>query len=228
MSAPTRQKHLVPDDTMELLRSVDSVERKISVARNNDRSGVKISFIIFFVATVYATIRYNVIKGVAWSDWPLYTLNKVFGVTSLLLLVVAVIRYRLGPLYSNAKILYMAGLFAGIHILISFMLLNPVYFQKFFLDNKLTAVASISMLLGSIATVIFISGAASKSDRNVDDKIRSLVVVCVLTGLHTFFQGFQSWLVFSTWPGFFPPITLISFVASITAVILMIYPKRIR
>src|SRR5688572_13451556 len=125
MTAPARQKKLIPEDALEILRPKENEESaNLNVLPQRD-PGIKIAFITFFIAVAYATVRYNIFKGVAWSDWPVYTLNKVFGVTSLLLLVIAVARYRLGNAYPNGKIMYAAGLSGGIHILLSLLLLNP-------------------------------------------------------------------------------------------------------
>ena len=41
------------------------------------------------LAAVYATVRYNVFKGVPWSDWPGYIADKALAVAGLLLLTSA-------------------------------------------------------------------------------------------------------------------------------------------
>jgi len=225
MSAPARHKKFIPQETLDVLRPTESEKTPgLSILPQRD-PGIKIAALTFSIVTVYATVRYNVFKGVAWSEWPVYTLNKVFGVTSLVLLVIAVFRYRSGNTLPNGKIMYAAGLSAGTHILLSCFLLKPSYYPKFFTSDKLTLFAGLSMLLGAIASVIFINGALSKGDRQLRDKAISLVVICVLTGLHTFFQGFQTWLVLSTWPGFLPPITMLSSFAGIIALVFIVIPK---
>lgn len=227
MSVPVRHKKLIPDDRMEVLRPVENVNSGNHPGLlQPSHSGIRTGLLTFLLSAGYATIRYNVIQGVSWSDWPVYTLNKVFGFSSLLLLFIAIVRYRLGPGYSNSKILYMSGLFGGIHVLLSCMLLNPAYYEKFFYDGKLTGTAGFSMLSGAIAAIIFISRATMKGDQDVKNKIRSLAVLSVIVGIHAALQGFQSWMAPSTWPGFIPPITLLSFLVSTTALILMFYSKR--
>lgn len=226
MSVQGQQKKLIPENAFKVLHPKESEEpTTLSVLPQQDH-GIKIASLTFFIAAGYATIRYNIFKGVAWSDWPTYTLNKVFGVTSLLLLVIAVIRYQLGSSYPNGKILCVAGLSGGIHILLSVLLLNPVYYEKFFSDGKLTFTAGLSMLLGTIAAGLFFSGAVSKADRKVSAKITSLVVICVLTALHTFFQGFETWFGIDTWPGFLPPISMLASLAGILALTILIIPTR--
>lgn len=226
MSVQTRQKKLIPENAFKVLHPKENEELTTLSVLPQQGNGIKIVSLTFFIAAGYATIRYNVFKGVAWSDWPAYTLNKVFGITSLLLLVIAVIRYLSGPSYPNGKILYTAGLSGGIHILLSVLLLDPVYYEKFFNDGKLTFTSGFSMLLGTIAAVLFFSGAVSKVDQKVRDKITSLAVICLLTALHTFFQGFETWLKISTWPGLLPPISMLASLAGILALIILIIPTR--
>lgn len=226
MSVQARQKKLIPENAFKVLHSKEDEEPTTLGVLPQQGKEIKITSLTFFIAAGYATIRYNVFKGVAWNDWPTYTLNKVFGVTSLLLLVVAVIRYRSGPSYPNGKILYTAGLSGGIHVLLSVLLLDPVYYEKFFSASKLTFTAGLSMLLGTIAAVLFFSGAVSKADRRVKSKITSLVVICVLTALHTFLQGFETWFKISAWPGLLPPITMLASLAGILALTVSIISKR--
>ena len=45
-------------------------------------------------STLYATVRYNVVKGVPWSDWPAYTPNKALALAALVVLVLSVVRRR--------------------------------------------------------------------------------------------------------------------------------------
>lgn len=226
MSANPQQKKLIPEDALEVLRPKENeISPNLRVLPQQDH-GIKIAFLTFFIVTGYATIRYNLLRGIAWSDWPVYTLNKIFGVTSLLLLVIAVARYRAGTTYPNGKIMYAAGLFGGIHILLSCFLLNPAYYEKFFHENKLTFTAGLSMLLATIAAVLFFNGAISRGERKVKDKMIGLVVIGLLTAFHTFFQGFNTWFEASAWPGFLPPITLLAFLAGFIALVIFLIPKR--
>jgi hypothetical protein len=229
MSVPLRHKQLVPTDTLSVLRQAESAERKtIFDSVHDTRIGIRIGILSFLISAIYATIRYHVLKGVSWSDWPVFTLNKVFGVSSLLLLAIAIARYKFRPVLSNSKILYLSGLYGGVHILLSCVLLDPAYYDKFFLQGKLTGIAGCSMLSGAVAAVLFISKAGRKKDLQINQITRSLAVICGITGMHVAFQGFQSWLTPGDWPGFIPPLTLISFLTCIVALGMTINTKRIK
>jgi len=222
MPVTAQQKRIAHDNTLKILHSAKSNEHDdvSSMLRIQDHSfGVWAGILTFLVSAGYATIRYNLIKGDAWQDWPVFTLNKAFGVSSLLLLVIAVVRYRLMPLRSNARILYVSGIFGGVHILVSCMLLGPSYFEKFFYNGRLTVSAGFSMLFGALSAVLFISKAGEKKrEPQTDTIIRSLAVVCSLIGLHVAFQGFEVWMSPGDWPGFLAPMTLVSFLAAIVAI----------
>jgi len=230
MSVPLRHKRLVPaNDTLSVLRQVESAERKtIFDSVHDTRIGIRIGILSFLISAIYATIRYHVLKGVSWSDWPVFTLNKVFGVSSLLLLAIAIARYKFRPVLSNSKILYLSGLYGGVHILLSCVLLDPAYYEKFFYDDRLTAIAGLSMLSGAVAAVLFITKAGEKKERQINQITRSLAVVCGITGMHVAFQGFQSWFTPNDWPGFIPPLTLISFLTCMAAVSMTINTKAIK
>lgn len=44
-------------------------------------------------------------------------------------------------------------------------------------------------------------------------------LVLLFTALHVFFMGYTTWLDVSSWPGYLPPITLLSFVIGIGFVV---------
>ncbi len=192
---------------------------------------------IVMVASVgYATVRYHVCKGVPWADWPMWTLNKAFAVGSLALLLAAAIYRR-----SNSKV-YCGKLFsasvttAGLHILLSLVLLNPDYYAKFFSgDGKLTAWAAWSMLFGALPAMIMVrrthgptqKPSLKKVHNHVDSRqMWSVVLVANLVTIHTFSQGWSGWFDWSQWPGRLPPLTLISFIFGISTVMIAAWPTR--
>ena len=100
------------------------------------------------LSLVYATLRYNVLKGVPWADWPAYTLNKAIAVAALLLIVVAISRLtqRTGGI---GKLLAAAGVLALMHNLLSFALFSPAYYARLFESGNLTFLGVASMALGA-------------------------------------------------------------------------------
>jgi len=182
---------------------------------------MKIASVVFTMSIGYATLRYNVIKGIPWTDWPLYVLNKAFAVSSIVLLLISVFRYRYRQKYSNAEIVNFAGISGFMHIIISLTLLNPTYYDKFFLNGKLSIPVGISILLGAVASALFVNKGFFKDlSKSPYAKIRIPAILAFIIGLHTALQGYQGWVTPSAWPGYLPPITLISFLIGLFALVL--------
>lgn len=187
---------------------------------------MKNSLLALLGSTVYATARYNVFKGVPWEDWPTYTLNKAFALSSLGLIVFSIIRKRSVKGHSIGRDMYMAGVFGTIHVVLSLTLLSPAYYEKFFSQDKLTAAAGLSMALGTVAAAMMFAGKRPHGDQHADGGVRTLTMLAFIIGLHAMLQGFAGWFAPSTWPGMMPPITLISFLLGLAAVAVALFPKR--
>ena len=97
----------------------------------------------------YAILRYHILGPTPWKDLSLFTLNKGIALSAFIILTFS---FSFGPLnnlginvppgFLNArKALGMSGfLLAFIHVLMSFVLLNPATYSKFFLqDGTLTS-----------------------------------------------------------------------------------------
>lgn len=187
--------------------------------KKQDSQGACIA-VVMLLSVGYATLRYNVCKGVSWADWPTWTLNKAFAVASLALLLVAVIRWRRCAGASCSRVLSASAGMAAIHVVLSLLMMSPAYYAKFFIDGKLTSPAGWSMFLGVIAAMIMVrrgSGDTISSTEEAAAKGRKrgvlmVVMVAVLVALHALLQGFSGWFAPRHWPGGLPPITLISFI----------------
>lgn len=177
-------------------------------------------------STAYATIRYNLLQGTPWVDWPTLVLNKALGFSSLLLLVIAVLRLRSPRQSSPSQALQAAGVLAALHVLLSLVLLTPAYYDKFFREGKFTAAAAWSMLLGSVAAVVMVTGAKRSEGQDPKRRILKLALLALVVGLHALLQASAAWFEPSRWPGAMPPITLLSFLASLAAVALALRPER--
>ncbi len=176
-------------------------------------------------ASGYATTRYVLLGPVPWEQVPLYVANKVLALAGLVLLVAAQcyrasgIRRRLGC--------WGTGLVAA-HLAASAVLLQPSYFPAWFTpEGKFTLAAGLALLSGVLAAVLLgrlwlVS--ASKS-AEVSSRSGSLILgggslMLGLTAIHLLCMGGSGWLTPSRWHGSLPPITLLGFLLSVTALLL--------
>jgi hypothetical protein len=169
------------------------------------------TWVITFASLVYATVRYNVFKGVPWSDWPVYVVNKALALSSLLLLLTWILRARLGPDESMSNLISHARRFALVHAGLSLAILSPAYFPAFFVGGKLNWPSGVSVLIGTVAA----SGLHVTTQPDVPwrSAVRRAGVVGLMAGTHAMLNGYGSWLAPVTWPGYMAPITLIAFAA---------------
>jgi len=165
----------------------------------------------------YATLRYNVLKGVPWSDWPVFVLNKALALSGLLLLVLWIVRARRGRGTPQAALLAAAARMTLAHIGLSLVVLTPVYFPAFFLDGRLTWQAGTAVALGIAAASGLAAGARHAGAHGYT--LLAFGLVAFGAGAHAALYGYSSWLTPSSWPGYMPPITLVSFAAGISGVL---------
>jgi hypothetical protein len=180
---------------------------------------------LFAIALFYATLRYNVFKGVPWTDWPAYTVNKAIAVGSLLLIAAAVIRLTRHEA-GSAILLAWGGMLALCHSLLSFALLSPIYFAKLFDNGKLTASAGLSLTLGALLLAVMDLGARRARFWGLGLRHTTLALIAFGTGIHAALPSVSSWVEPTSWPGSLPPLTLISFLTGL--VTLGVWLKRYR
>lgn len=166
----------------------------------------------------YATLRYNVFKGVPWADWPAYTVNKALAVASLLLIAATVIRLR-RPGQRTAILMATAGALALAHSLLSFALINPGYYPRLYdAAGKLTFAAGLSLTLGVAVMAIMELGARRSERWSPPLRHMVLALVAFTAGVHAALPATASWFDPATWPGGMPPLTLISSLAGTVAI----------
>ncbi len=168
------------------------------------------------LALGYATVRYNVFKHVPWADWPHYVVNKALALAGLILIALSVLRLaRRGG--TIRRLMAWAGGFTSAHVLLSLALLRPEYFDKLFVDGKLTAAAGWSMLLGAAAWAATEVGARRAHQWRPAVRGELLALIALVSGLHAALPSIGGWFAPATWPGGLPPITLISFAIGLIA-----------
>ncbi len=142
------------------------------------------------LAAAYAMARYQVFGGVPWSRLPLYTLNKAVALS-------AAVLFARG---AGRPALWLATL----HALMSLALLAPSYYPEIYLDGALDLTGELAMLAGCLAFALCLVPAltAGKPLRNA---------MLAAAAAHVCVIGFKGWLTPRAWPGYMPPITLLSF-----------------
>jgi len=182
---------------------------------------------VFAASMAYSVTRYHLFKGVSWDHLPLYVANKALSLSGLLLLGVS----RIQVDKQSRKHLGVAGaVMIGLHVLISFQILNRAYFPKAYLANgKMTLAGEASMLAGTVALLLTycLCTASSRKKLSEQQDATSLIpglgrMVLLLTALHVGFWGYSGWWDVYAWPGQLPPITLIS---GLAACLFLILPR---
>ena len=200
--------------------------------------------LILVLTMTYAVLRYNILGTVPLKDIPLFILNKAVSLSSLILLTAS---FSIGPLknlgiklplhFINSRHVYgMIGfILTLIHVFISLILLSPVMYSKFFLENgSLSFSAGLSMLGGvlSIAILWFYNWRSQhhlKESRlfNQFTTSRKLILTTLFfVAIHLFFMGYKNWITPATWQGGLPPISLISFIIFSIGFIINLFGRK--
>jgi hypothetical protein len=165
--------------------------------------------------TVYAAVRYNVFKGVPWSQFPLYTMNKALAWSSVVMFTaVAWSAFKKRSLAATNGFLSGGAALAAAHVLISLLLFGPVSFPNLFEDaGRISFNGGVSMLAGVLAAAAVLM---------VRKRGSAIAVLPFAVALHTSFMGAQTWLTPGKWPGYMLPITLLSFLAAVAMLVIVI------
>lgn len=200
----------------------------------------KITSLVVLLVFIYAIVRYNVIKGVPWSDLPLFISNKAFALGAVVLISLAIIIGPFGKWWPKSFIKHMAlrktlGLlgfgFAAIHAVISLIIFSPEYYPKFFESSgKLNLIGELSMLFGVLGLFVFslvaIASlppfAKSLGYTNWKRVQRFGYLAFFFVFLHVFVMGFKGWLTPEHWPGGLLPISLVAFIIILLAFLIRI------
>lgn len=175
---------------------------------------VRLAAGVFAVSLAYAIVRYHVFADVPWEALPVFVTNKAISVASLVMLGMSRIvvdktrRKRIGLI---------GAALAGLHVLLSFVVLQPAYLAKLYgPTGTLTGNAELSMLVGAGATILlgwllYATVLQPVEQQTAMSLVRGLGrAVLILVAAHVAFIGWTGWLDLSHWPGRLPPITLLS------------------
>lgn len=183
---------------------------------------------IFGLISVYTIVRYVVFKGVDAEFIPLYLFNKVLALASVVFIAIS---YLLGPLHAFDPQMFETKLSlrrpfgllgfacASIHSLISIILLTPYYYPALYMGGHFTLYASLHLLFGILAMLVFAIVAISSIPNVMQttkaaewrsiQRLGYLAYIFVL--VHVYTVGVNSWKDYTVWPGGLVPISLIAF-----------------
>jgi len=176
--------------------------------------------IVFVLCFAYAAIRYTVFGGVDVEQIPLYVMNKSVSLAGLILLGWS--SCHGDP--TRRRDLGLGGLWLIVlHVLLSVLMLNPTCFDKFYGESDyMTWQAEASMLAGAIALMAL--GGLYLASRRPQSSVAetrggSLVpglgrIMLILAAAHVALMGYAGWFTPERWPGYLPPITLLSFLVA--------------
>jgi DMSO/TMAO reductase YedYZ heme-binding membrane subunit len=193
----------------------------------------RIIIITIIFATLYAILRYHLFKGVAWSHFPLFIMNKIISFSGFILLVASL---ALEPLSRNKgetwlltrKFLGRTGLILIIiHIIVSFLLFRPEVYDKFFAaDGSLNLIGELSMLAGTLGIAAYLIMHNTYSKPEGGNAFQKMVMspsfgvtALTLSALHIAIMGFEGWMTPLEWPGGMPSISLVSLSAFLVGIV---------
>ena len=175
--------------------------------------------VTFFISFTYAIVRYNIFGNVPWVEVPLYIFNKGLSLSVVLLLFLSIIQKE-NNTTDKQKLWKTIFILTAIHVFISFRLLGPEYYQKFYFNNELNLFGYLALFFGISAFIGILILNSEKVFPTEDGEvilpnslkknIRTLIPFFVAG--HLFSLGIKGWLFPDNWPGYLVPISLIAFV----------------
>ena len=204
-----------------------------------NKTAARIIIITILFASLYTILRYHLFKGVDWSHFPLYSMNKILAFAGFLLLVMSV---GMEPIYrKRGQEWFVIRKFVGrtgmmlivVHIIMSFLLFRPEVYDKFFSpEGTLNAMAEWSMLMGSLGIAAYIIMHNSFSNAEEGNGFQRFVrsplfgiLALLFSALHLGIMGFSGWLTPMEWHGGMPSISLVSAAFFVIAMIMLLTGK---
>ena len=199
----------------------DHVEDTVSTGLIENRSSrFTTATFVFLITTVYAVARYNFFGDVSAENIPTYILNKSISLSSVIFLLLAGWYHARGNGEESKSWGTISLHFAMVHIVMSFVLLSESYYPKLYSADIMNLNGEACVLFGVLAAYFYVL-LSIRGRRHL-----FLLIKCLAAGsicLHLFFMGYFNWFNTTDWPGQLPPISLISFLIAVVA--LVIYLK---
>ena len=177
--------------------------------------------LIFIISFLYAIIRYNVFGNVEWDEIPLFITNKAISITIIFLLLFSIQKNSSSS--TKKKIWKIIFILSSIHVFISFRLLGPEYYPKFYTTNELNLYGYLTLLFGIVAflgIIILNSDGLLPTEKDkliIPEQIKNAIskIIPYTIAVHLFVMGFRGWITPLDWHGYLVPISLIGFIGII-------------
>jgi DMSO/TMAO reductase YedYZ heme-binding membrane subunit len=184
--------------------------------------------VVFGLALVYAVVRYHIASGVAWSQFPLFILNKAVALAGTALVACSYLigkwirRYDKDP-RRKLVVIKFCGLIgfslAAVHGIASLCLITPAYFAKYFTEEgRLNLEGGSGLMFGIIAlwalslpaitTLPMMPKAIGGMRWKRSQRMGYLCLILVVA--HMVALGLRGWLAPEHWPWMLPPISLVA------------------
>lgn len=181
--------------------------------------------LFFFI--LYATMRYMVFKGVDVAHFPLFITNKIFSISGLFFIALSYVLTKVNLVkidHDETKVHFVKfmGLIgfslSAMHVFMSLTLLSPAYYANFFDGDMMNFKGELSMLMGVISLYFFTIPAIASlpfMQKGVGMKkwkrAQKMGYFGLITALfHLIIMGASGWITIHKWPGYLPPISLLS------------------
>lgn len=188
-------------------------------------------FATFIVSLIYAIIRYNVFGNIPWVEVPLFVTNKALSLTVIFILVFSIQKTNVKEI--RKKYFKMVFILTSLHVFLSFKLLGPEHYQKFYLENELNLIGYFTLFFGItafIGLVILISDNKLPTETGkfkISLKLKKILgsFIPIFIAGHLFSMGIIGWISPKNWHGYLIPISLIGFIL-ILYYLKMIFSKK--
>lgn len=173
---------------------------------------------IFLFTLIYSIIRYNIFNDVPWSQFPLFISNKAISFSALIYLSIFIVLKKNGYALLSIKFRKFAKNLVFIHLTISVILFSQIYYPKYFDGERINFLGQISLFSGIVSLGFFnsINRFKNRFGNSVEilNKFGSELLL-IFISIHLIASGFEGWITPQQWPGYLPPITLLSFLVAV-------------
>jgi hypothetical protein len=175
--------------------------------------------IIYIISLIYAIVRYNVFGNVPWNDVPIFITNKAVALTVMILLLFSHYQKE-NVLVVRKRLLKVIFALTSWHVFISFVLLSPHYYGKFYYNDVLSITGYAVVTFGIVAYTGILSLNSENLLKNrianftISESYKKIIrkLIPIFIAGHLLFMGAKGWITPEKWYGYLFPISLISFI----------------